>query len=99
MILTMEKMNGERIPMNTIPHITSHPTSRPPMTPLWQQRAELIEANTDLLLRWLALVDVDTQHAVIRSMVRSYKLPQLKDVHAHLLREVAAAERPEAHGH
>jgi hypothetical protein len=62
------------------------------MPPLYQQRAELIAANTDLLLRWLALLRPEGQRNVIRSMVRSYKLPQLKLVHTHLLAEVAAAE-------
>jgi hypothetical protein len=62
------------------------------MPPLYQQRAELIQTNTDLLLRWLALLDAERQRMVIESMVRSYKLPQLKDVHTHLQIEVGLEE-------
>jgi hypothetical protein len=61
------------------------------MPPLYQQRAELIETNTDLLLQWLTLSSPETQRNIIRSMVKKYTLPQLRIIEVHLRAEVAMA--------
>lgn len=62
------------------------------MPPLYQQRTELITANTDLIMRWLALLPPEDQGHVIRGMVRRYSLPQLKVMNAHVAEQVARAE-------
>jgi hypothetical protein len=66
------------------------------MPPLYQQRTELIAENTELTLRWLALLTPKGQRNVIESMVRNYTLPQLKRMREHVTEQVARAEaRPE----
>jgi len=67
------------------------------MPPLYQQRAELIEANTDLTMRWLALLTPEHQRNVIDSMVRNYTLPQLKMMNAHVSEQVAKTEAKQTH--
>jgi hypothetical protein len=62
------------------------------MPPLYQQRTELIAENTELTLRWLALLSPEGQRNVIESMVCNYTLPQLKAMHAHVTEQVAKAE-------
>jgi hypothetical protein len=62
------------------------------MPPLWEQRGELIAENTELTLRWLALLRPEGQRNVIESMVRNYTLPQLKMMNAHVTEQVAKAE-------
>jgi hypothetical protein len=62
------------------------------MPPLYEQRSKLIEENTDLIVRWLALLPPDRQRNVIEGFVRRYTLPQLRAMNVHVAEQVAAAE-------
>lgn len=62
------------------------------MTPLYQQRSELIAANVTLILRWLELLTPEHRRYVIESMVRRFSLPQLRVMQDHVASEIARAE-------
>jgi len=63
------------------------------MPPLWEQRAKLIEENTDLLVEWLSLLAPKGQRNVLRSMVRRFTLPQLSLSNEHMKGEIELAKR------
>jgi len=59
------------------------------MPTLYEQRSVLISENTDLILRWLAVLDERGKHNVIRSMVKKYTLAQLRQMQDHVQQQIA----------
>ena len=61
------------------------------MTPLWQQRRELVDENAQLVKQWLALLEDEKQLGLLRSLVDGYTLPNLRTMNAHVKERLAAA--------
>ena len=59
------------------------------MTPLWEQRDELIKADTKLILQWLDLLDANGRESLMWSMLKRFTLPQLKAIHQHATEQIA----------
>jgi len=63
------------------------------MTILNEQRRELVDENARLIQQWLALMDAERQLTLLRSMVWTYSLPELKTMNAHVKKRLAAAQQ------
>jgi hypothetical protein len=63
------------------------------MTALHEQRQELIYENARLIQQWLALMDADRQLTLLRSMVWTYSLSELKTMNAHVKERLAVAQQ------
>ena len=63
------------------------------MTALHEQRRQLVEENASLIRDWLALMDAERQLTLLRSMVWTYSLPELKTMNTHVKERLAAAQQ------
>jgi hypothetical protein len=63
------------------------------MTALHEQRRQLVEENASLIQQWMALMDAERQLTLLRSMVWTYSLPELKTMNTHVKERLAAAQQ------
>lgn len=64
------------------------------MPPLYEQRARLLDKNTKMILVWLSVLDEDGKYHLVKSMIGNNSLPNLKIMHAHIIKEIAALNMP-----
>ena len=67
------------------------------MAALHEQRRQLVEENARLIQQWLALMDAERQLTLLRSMVRTYSLQELRVMNAHIREQLAALGGDHAH--